>query len=253
MSRWDALRSDRRKTAVGRRRWTVNEDAPSFPRRSKWRELQDKLRSQTHDGDMEVVLQDISSIFVGPIEIRRDDPVGDVLLELLDKIPLAKFLHVFSRICRTDNFQLNKSELSRIMNVLTRQASDDVSSIQALCHVAIKFAKDLPAEHTATAVLDSTLIPAISSAPVQISSLVLEAIGELVAQTHHTSAILSPLTLEISSDGEERTVENPIGQRLVDALERSLPRSCPCYPRLSREASVVCTETGMCRWTCRRT
>ena len=251
-------------------------------RTSRWIHLRDQLRTNDQEDCPAVewyasVLEQTSSMICSKVPIRRDDPVGEILLWLLDNThntrtvtgvsatQQTEILALLSKICRDDNdLVLKNNELGRLVDMLTVQqqygdkntGSDNNSTtsttttttttamharISSLCSVVYRFCETLPAEQTAAKVLDGTFIPFLLSAPLVDSNRddnasaqhrVLEATEKLLRQTHHTSAVLSPLTLEVTSDGTEQTEENPIGRRLVEALEQNLPLSCRCFTSL---------------------
>ena len=117
------------------------------------------------------------------------------------------------------------------------------SMLQCLDAIFLKFGSALPAEATAERAVRHLLVPIVESASSSDTSIggsdeqsrrkalcrsilpaTLSCISNLVSHKQQASAILAPLLLDITNDGDEQQVTNPLRLRLLSLLQGLLLR-----------------------------
>jgi hypothetical protein len=109
-----------------------------------------------------------------------------------------------------------------------RAANEEYAStaIDCLGRIVSSQVKELPAEETAQNVVGPILLRALNDVPsggeeaTQIS--VCESMDKILSNSRFASAILAPLVQDVSTDGKEQTVTNPLRKDLFRSLQNIL-------------------------------
>ena len=146
------------------------------------------------------------------------------------------------------------------------------SMLQCLDAIFLKFGSALPAEETAERAVRYLLVPIVESASSSDTSVggndertrrkglcrsilpsTLSCISSLVSHKQHASAILAPLVLDITNDGDEQQVTNPLRLRVLSLLQELLVREnddsfvatiCRCFSDVLAAVCLIDRE----RW-----
>lgn len=89
--------------------------------------------------------------------------------------------------------------------------------------------RKIPAEYAASELVDAFLIESLNKedACPQLHQTVMDAVNTLLGVPSICSAVTAPLTIDVAQmTGVEERIPNPIGQKLLLALQLRLPKSC---------------------------
>jgi len=245
MSRWDALiaPSDYQETrSSGRiRELKINQNQTSLT--SKWERLLLVLaqlplqqRHCNNSAEIEATLAELSAL------IQQDeDPGPKILGETIEQAAQLLAVVLPHCSCRDGALQListclgtnNSAEISNqqvaaCMESLLSIPERNNTFVQCIANFIGHFYKQLPAEKVANDVVANVILNAIESNDSSLSPEMYRTLSSLLQDSQHASAILAPLTTNVNDLGQEQTIPNPVGTRLLLLLEAKLPKSQKC-------------------------
>ena len=168
---------------------------------------------------MTPVVEEQASLGIGGITLSTSDEVFRCTLALSESCKVLESKVQRSSSPTTDN---TYNELRLL-------------SYKCLTRLLQSNAANLPAEQTACEVVSKILFPmiddlsSISTCPSLTTSTniycrleLLESLGPLLENSKHASAMLAPLIQDVSTDGREYRVNNPLRRRLFTLLQQHL-------------------------------
>jgi hypothetical protein len=116
----------------------------------------------------------------------------------------------------------------------------DPSKVAALAGFVARHRDILPAEETATAVVRDIFLPLLGAGVASnVTSIIFDAISELLQNDKHASAMLAHLTEGVEESGTEHVAKNATRVRLFAVLQEMLPDSAACLTSALRAAHRV--------------
>ena len=172
---------------------------------------------------------------------------GDAVMVLCSsdsRVTEEKRLELAYRILADQDVLLTNRQVKQCVDSLTE--CQDPRRIECLSRLVLDAWRQMPAEDTAKALVANILLPAIEYPSNNRNILiVMDALHCLVVNPLHASALLSPLTLDISASGQEETLTNPLQCRLLRALQSLLSnklysyRACACLVTVIKGANTA--------------
>ena len=157
-------------------------------------------------------------------------------------VPYSSF-HVTATNKCVEALVLRLSSITLVDDTPATAVPIATSMLQCLGAIFLKFGSALPAEETAERAVRHLLVPIVESASSSDTSIsgndeqsrrkmmcrsifpaTLSCISNLVSHKQQASAILAPLVLDITNDGDEQQVTNPLRLRLLSLLQGLLLR-----------------------------
>lgn len=232
MSRWDALRPERRECS-SRKAFskappsTIEKPGRPIDSSLDWHRQLTKLNdSLKNDKDQyaDEAMDKLEALFESGADIPPKF-AGDAIMSLTT---------AHSRCAETRRLQLTARILVQHKIIMTnrqvKQCVDNLNCftdpcrIECLARMILAFSRQMQAEVTANELVGSTLLPVLEDEPSENTSAVLDALQCLLNDPLHASALLAPLTLNVTEEGQEDTITNPLRSRLMRTLQ-SLLRS----------------------------
>jgi Interferon-related developmental regulator (IFRD) len=147
------------------------------------------------------------------------------------KFPKSHYERSLSKFCKGEvvnsNFNSFEDMLSKIALASTKEEIELL--VQDMTNLDAVFLRKCPAERVALHVFSDFLIKNLQrvDTSIQFQKNVLAVISILLQVSCITSAVLAPLTTDVSpTSGIEERIPNPIGKLLLDVLTHKLPVSC---------------------------
>ena len=235
MSRWDALRPERRECKSS---WSSRNPVRITAATNdgdEWLVQVTKLQEALeNEGEVKTTLERLNKMIKSETDIPAKY-LGDAVATLTSNagsLAPARFelacLILSEKTVLLSNHQVNKCVSSLV-------SSKDSPRIQCLSRLVLVASQKMPAEDTAHEVVGSTLLPVLEEGNHDIS-IVLDALLCLLKDPLHASALLAPLTLDVTDQGQEQSVSNPLRKRLLRALQPLLSNT----PLHSRETCCAC-------------
>lgn len=187
--------------------------------------------------------QDEAFIFIEKLNAIHDSKpalspksAGDAVMVLCSSDSLVaeeKRLELACRILVNRKVLLTNHQVKQCVDSLTD--CQEPCRIECLSRLVLVASRQMPAEETAKELVANLLLPAIEYPSNKRNVLVvMDALHCLASDPLHASALLAPLTLDISAAGQEETLTNPLQCRLLRALQSLLGnklysyRACTC-------------------------
>lgn len=172
------------------------------------------------------------------------------LLEIDDKAIQEKALNLVDRRLQ-DSKLASDEKVVECVQKLTKFAEGTAwhgsFPIECLCRLISLHAKALPAEETAHKIVGPLFLPTlqVTQGDESICVVVCNTIEALLLQSKFASAILSPLVEDVSNDGKEETVANPIRCELFRSLQAMLfaEKTAPILQRKACATLACAIET----------
>lgn len=233
MSRWDALKSE------GHREPTKKSVPRHVAPTSRWDDLLTGLRQNSKS----VRVEDISRVIKE--ENIPPKPLGEAVALILLKLPSPR-LELANPILATRQAVLTNQQVQDCFSVLCQMSTSLPNVTEALCYFSLSFREQLPAEEVASQLVGSKLLVVLECHEQHQAHvlLVLETLESFLSDDRHVSALLNPLTIDVSNQGEEKTLTNPLKSRILTALQAHLEledfyrAACQCLTvALSRGSS----------------
>jgi len=233
MSRWDALRPERRecvakKSFPQRPALSANQ---KFDRRSsanaspldwhrQFTRLNEALKEENSQ-DVYHVIDKLEAILESGSGIPPKS-AGDAFMSLTAACDSPNFaikprLKLACRLLKQQKIILTNLQVKECIDNLTLFSVP--AQVECLSRLVLVTFRQLPAEETANKVVGNMLLPVLEEDSSDNVVIVLDALQCLVNDSMHASALLAPLTLDITKEGQEDTVTNPLKSRLMRALQ----------------------------------
>ncbi len=190
--------------------------------------------------------QDEAFIFIEKLNAIHDSKpalspksAGDAVMVLCSSDSLVaeeKRLELACRILVNRKVLLTNHQVKQCVDSLTD--CQEPCRIECLSRLVLVASRQMPAEETAKELVANLLLPAIEYPSNKRNVLVvMDALHCLASDPLHASALLAPLTLDISAAGQEETLTNPLQCRLLRALQSLLGNKLYSY-RANRYLNV---------------
>lgn len=256
MSRWEALRPESREFVprksytypVTTRRVNTNATRSKVERRRPassasldWHGQLNKLNIALIDGNESNVytsLQRVEEMLNSSKYKIPPKVAGEAVLSLTSiSCPSTqpKRLELACRLLSKTKVSFNNDQAKQCVDNLVATPSNDNRRIECVARLVFVASRQLPAEKTANELVGNILLPVLeddnSSA---VAPIVLDAMQCLLCDSLHASALLAPLTLDVTEYGREDILSNPLKHRLMKALQSLLAnkqysyKACTC-------------------------
>lgn len=252
MSRWDALRPERRNyvphESFAPRRFSAKKLEVRTPDASlNWQRQVNTLNealNEENETNVNNALERLEEILDSGSEIQRTS-AGDAIMSLTTsafRVALPKRLKLASRILSEIKIVLTNRQVRQCVDNLTN--TSEPKRIECLARLVSVAYRQMPAEETANGLVGNMFLPVLENRdPKECVVAVLNALQSLVDDSLHASALLAPLTLDISEQGQEDTLTNPLRCRLMRALQALLTNNiyshavCTCLIRVIKASN----------------
>ena len=235
MSRWDALKphTDEEKSKCTYKRRRPKDGGTTGGRPEAWSLLLQTLSNESEEllVDAEQIVEEAHTLCRSSLSLPRVPSAGRILVLLLEKVTLTVRLVELVQLFVGRNVLLDSKQLNQCIEALSVSKDQELRA-QSICHLVKAHAARLPAERTSADVVKAVFLPALLNSSPETKGLVFEALSELLCEGQHATAILLPMTVEVSVEGVEKGTANPIGANLIACLETSLTVSCSTFVAL---------------------
>jgi hypothetical protein len=120
----------------------------------------------------------------------------------------------------------------------TTQPTDFQSLVDELSGMDLEHLRTIPAEQAAIDLIDAFLVETLKQTDIslKLERSIMIGILTLLRVPSICCAVLAPLTIDVApTTGVEKRIPNPVGERLVLALQLRMPRSCSTLIRIVDE------------------
>ena len=252
MSRWDALRREHRAFPTTKK--SFQEQRASAGTKSGslalgWHVQLTRLETALREGNNATVGSTLGSLDVMLKSESDINPqaLGDAVAILtMSGVEESRRLEMASHILKKVNVRLTNLQ---VKNCFSNLISCEDRGIECLALLVLVAYKQMPAEETAHQLVGNTLMPVLEDPQCHVL-IILEVLQHLVRDPLHASALLAPLTLDVTEHGEE-VVTNPLRKRLMRALQSLLPllpysrSACACITSILSYSVEDATEIDL--------
>ena len=240
MSRWDALRPEPRECATRKPRPPSVRKLEHSDASLDWHVQLTSLNEALKEGNerhVHNVIDRLETILkTGPAIPPKSAGDAVTLLTTRDsRVFVTRRLELTCRILKETKIILTNHQVKQCVDNLN--FSGDPKRIDCWARLVLVASRQMPAEETANELVGNAFMPVLES-PDENVPIVLNAIQCLVSDPLHASAMLTPLTLDVTEQGQEDTVTNPLRSRLMLALQSLLGNkaysgsACLCLIRM---------------------
>ena len=179
----------------------------------------------------------------------RIEVTGDDVMLLIDLIEIND--SAIHQLC-VDNLELafekdtfismTKTQARHCTTVLAEKCMSSSTAsmlIKCLSHIILVQAKTLPAEETAQDLVGRVFVPFLQNTTTNVSTLtsICTTLAGLFQDPGHASALLAPLVNDVSADGKEQRVVNPLRRKILNALQNILYSTSSDHDSLGQVAA----------------
>jgi hypothetical protein len=204
----------------------------SFAVDSSFRKLKNALARQNNlvqgnSVDPSIILSSLEEIETSIIDCPSTERVEifSLCIEILEKEFSScdkLIVSILEKILLENTPQLSETQARHGVSVLSRrcQGQENITFLRPLALLVRRSVSVLPAESTAHTVVGRIFFPCLEQSLEFDNKLpILNAVSALLRDSQHASALLGSLVLDVTNDGTEQIVVNPLRSRLVTILQ----------------------------------
>jgi hypothetical protein len=202
--------------------------------------LETALKEGNHD-IMDSALGSLDAMLKSGSDIASQS-LGDAvaILSMADAVEETRRLELASHILKVSNVLLTNRQ---VKDCVSNLISFEDRGVECLARLVMVAYKQMPAERTSRQLVQNSLLPVLENHQCHVP-IVLDALKCLIRDPLHASALLSPLTLDVTEYGEE-TVTNPLRKRIITALQLLLSNASYSRSACACMISVVSSSMGV--------